>query len=353
MNELEKTFSQEENSIPEITAEAAIVAETAAPVAEVESESVESDDENNQSLRRYFEMTKEELMSAMAEILEQEAANQHKDVNAIKQAFYAIRKAEIEAEAASFIESGDDQATFSSTPDPNEARFKEMLNEFKSKRLNYLEEEEKRRQENLTFKLRIIDELKTLVEDIDNINMHFPKFQQLQQDFKAITDIPAGAVTDTWKNYQLVVEQFYDRLKMNKELRDLDFKKNLEAKRALIDEAKALESLEDVVDAFKKLQQLHDQWREIGPVSKEYREDVWNEFKDASTVINKRHQEFFESRKEAEKANEDAKTALCEEIETINIDELKTFSAWDEATKMEDIGLRITQGEQCFVCKIP
>ena len=174
MNELEKTFSQEENSIPEITAEAAIVAETAAPVAEVESESVESDDENNQSLRRYFEMTKEELMSAMAEILEQEAANQHKDVNAIKQAFYAIRKAEIEAEAASFIESGDDQATFSSTPDPNEARFKEMLNEFKSKRLNYLEEEEKRRQENLTFKLRIIDELKTLVEDIDNINMHFP-----------------------------------------------------------------------------------------------------------------------------------------------------------------------------------
>lgn len=333
MNELEKTFSQEENSIPEITAEAAIVAETAAPVAEVESESVESDDENNQSLRRYFEMTKEELMSAMAEILEQEAANQHKDVNAIKQAFYAIRKAEIEAEAASFIESGDDQATFSSTPDTNEARFKEMLNEFKSKRLNYLEEEEKRRQENLTFKLRIIDELKTLVEDIDNINMHFPKFQQLQQDFKAITDIPAGAVTDTWKNYQLVVEQFYDRLKMNKELRDLDFKKNLEAKRALIDEAKALESLEDVVDAFKKLQQLHDQWREIGPVSKEYREDVWNEFKDASTVINKRHQEFFESRKEAEKANEDAKTALCEEIETINIDELKTFSAWDEATK--------------------
>ena len=157
--------------------------------------------------------------------------------------------------------------------------------------------------------------------------------KQLQQDFKAITDIPAGAVTDTWKNYQLVVEQFYDRLKMNKELRDLDFKKNLEAKRALIDEAKALESLEDVVDAFKKLQQLHDQWREIGPVSKEYREDVWNEFKDASTVINKRHQEFFESRKEAEKANEDAKTALCEEIETINIDELKTFSAWDEATK--------------------
>ena len=120
---------------------------------------------------------------------------------------------------------------------------------------------------------------------------------------------------------------------MNKELRDLDFKKNLEAKRVLVDEAKALAAEEDVVEAFKKLQALHDQWREIGPVAKELREDIWNEFKDASTVINKRHQDFFEARKEAEKANEDAKVALCEEIEAIAVDELKSFAAWDEATK--------------------
>lgn len=332
MNELENGFSQEENLIPEATAKAVVVTEK--EVAEVaENAEVESTEENVADQRRYYTMDKSELMAVMTEILESENADQHKDVNAIKQAFYAIRKAELEAECAAFIEAGNDQSTFSSTPDPDEARFKEMLSQFKDKRQNYLVAEEERRQENLTFKLKIIDQLKNLVEDIDNINMHFPKFQQLQQDFKNITDIPAGAVTDVWKNYQLVVEQFYDRLKMNKELRDLDFKKNLEAKRNLIAEAKALEAEEDVIEAFKKLQLLHEQWREIGPVAKELREDIWNEFKEASTVINKRHQDFFEARKESERINEEAKTALCEDIETINIDELKSFTAWDEATK--------------------
>lgn len=333
MNDLEKMLSPEENTTPEITADAAAIVTENNASDVVVAEDVVAEDDKAQSLRRYFDMDKVQLLEVMTEIVDSDNANQHKEVAAIKQAFNAIRKAEIEAECAAFIENGNEPAAFASTPDPDEARFKELLNQFKEKRSNYLAAEEERRQENLEFKLKIINQLKDLVEDIDNINLHFSKFQQLQQDFKNITDIPAGAVADTWKNYQLVVEQFYDRLKMNKELRDLDFKKNLEAKRALIDEAKSLAELADVVDAFKKLQALHDQWREIGPVAKELREDIWTEFKEASTVVNKRHQEFFESRKETEAANEAAKTKLCEEIEAINLDELKSFGAWDNATK--------------------
>ena len=330
MNELEKKFSLEENSIPETTANAEVVTENV--TAEFDNQS-ETDEEVAQGTRRYFEMEKADLLALLQEIVDSEGVNQHKEVNAIKQAYFAKRKAEIEEECRVFLENAAEGDVFSSTPDPDEARFKELLTVFKDKRTNYLAAEEQRRQDNLAKKLAIIEQLKALVEDIDNINLHFQQFQQLQQDFKAITDIPASAVSDTWKNYQLVVEQFYDRLKMNKELRDLDFKKNLEAKRVLVDEAKALAAEEDVVEAFKKLQALHDQWREIGPVAKELREDIWNEFKDASTVINKRHQDFFEARKEAEKANEDAKVALCEEIEAIAVDELKSFAAWDEATK--------------------
>lgn len=330
MNELEKKFSLEENSIPETAANAEVVTENV--TAEFDNQS-ETDEEVAQGTRRYFEMEKADLLALLQEIVDSEGVNQHKEVNAIKQAYFAKRKAEIEEECRVFLENAAEGDVFSSTPDPDEARFKELLTVFKDKRTNYLAAEEQRRQDNLAKKLAIIEQLKALVEDIDNINLHFQQFQQLQQDFKAITDIPASAVSDTWKNYQLVVEQFYDRLKMNKELRDLDFKKNLEAKRVLVDEAKALAAEEDVVEAFKKLQALHDQWREIGPVAKELREDIWNEFKDASTVINKRHQDFFEARKEAEKANEDAKVALCEEIEAIAVDELKSFASWDEATK--------------------
>lgn len=344
MNELDKTLSQQENAIPEpvvntpeeTTSEMQNIAEN--EVVEVCNEDGEENlfdglNDDKIDLQRYFLMTKEELLETLNSIVENESADQHKEVNAIKQAFYSIRKKELEEEAQTYIAEGNDQAVFSSTPDPCEAQFKELLAKFKEQRTKYLEAEEARRQENLTFKLRIIDQLKELVEDIDNINLHFSKFQQLQQDFKNISDIPAGAVNDTWKMYQLVVEQFYDRLKMNKELRDLDFKKNLIAKRDLIDAAKALENESDIIAAFKKLQVLHEKWRDLGPVAKELREDIWNEFKDASTVINKRHQEFFEGKKEEERVNEEAKTKICEEIEAIDLDSIKSFPAWDEATK--------------------
>lgn len=341
MNELEKALPETESATPETTAENAVVNsetksdetanETIDNVAVEETDEV--DNNNTVDYGRYYGMSKEQLIDCLEKIVEADSTDKHKEVNVIKQAYYAIRKNELETECAEFIAQGNEQQAFVSTPDPTEAQFKELLTAFKDKRTSFLAAEEQRRQENLEFKLKIIEKLKELVDDIDNINLHFPKFQQLQQDFKNITDIPAGAVNDTWKSYQLAVEQFYDRLKMNKELRDLDFKKNLEAKRSLIAEAKSLEQETDVVVAFKRLQALHEEWREIGPVAKELREEIWNEFKEASTIINKRHQDFFENRKAVEKENEDAKIKICEEIEAINLDEIKTFSGWDETTK--------------------
>lgn len=203
----------------------------------------------------------------------------------------------------------------------------------KRKRAAYLAAEEARRQENLNKKQAILDRIREIAEDIDNVNVKFSEFQQLQQDFKAVKDIPATAETEIWKNFQTVVEQYYDHLKMNKELRDLDFKKNLEAKKALVEEARRLEAQSDPVAAFRSLQSLHDEWRNIGPVAKELRESLWEEFKEASTVINRRHQEYFEQRKASELANEEAKTRLCDEIEAIDLATLNSFNAWTAATE--------------------
>ncbi len=297
-----------------------------------ESEDKSADD-TNAAQHKYFEMTKDELISSLQNIIDAKEANRHKEVAMMKQAFYILRNAELEAEATKFAEEAEDGANFVSAPDPCEARFKDLLASFREMRNLFLEEEEKRRLENLAKKNEIIDKLKAIAADIDNINLHITEVRQLQEDFKAIAEIPAGAVNETWKNYQTVVEQIFDCLKMNKELRDLDFKRNLAIKRDLIEQARMLTSEEDVINAFKKLQALHDLWREAGPVAKEHREEIWNEFKELSTVINKRHQDYFEARKEAEQANEAAKTAICEEIEAIDIDAIKTFAAFEETTE--------------------
>lgn len=281
----------------------------------------------------YHSFSKSELVGALRHIIDTNDVMAHKKVASIKQSFYLLRNREIEAEMEEYVDNGNSPDTFTASIDETEVEIKELLAKFREMRSDYLSAEESRRQENLTLKLKIINQLRELAEDIDNINLHFPKFQQLQADFKAITDIPAGDVADTWKNYQLSVEQFYDRLKMNKELRDLDFRKNLEYKRQLIDQAKALETEPDPVAAFRKLQELHEKWRETGPVAKEIREEIWDEFKAASTKVNKRHQDFFEARKAKETANEEAKIKLCEELETIDMDNLNLFKDWDKETK--------------------
>lgn len=321
-----------ENENTEVTA---TTAETLPEVPAVENEAEESDDadaETDTGTRKYFEMDKQQLIDELKEIVDTKGCNRHKEVNAIKQAFFAIRKKEIEDEFRRFTEDKESDAVFASQPDPLENQLKDLLSRFHDMRADFLAKEEQRRMDNLARKNAILDKLKVIAADIDNINLHIPEVRTLQEEFKAITEIPSGAVNDSWKNYQLVIEQIFDCLKMNKELRDLDFKKNLEVKRDLIEQAKALRSEEDVIEAFRKLQALHDIWRATGPVAKEYREDLWNEFKELSTEVNKRHQEFFEARKEAERANEEAKTKICEEIEALDYADLKTFAQWDKAT---------------------
>lgn len=341
MNELEKTVPVDGNAVtqnaPEAPvssapAEATETAPAGTATAETAAASIDEACEDRTEGRRYHEMTKSELVETLAAIVEAKEADRHKETAAIKQAFYAIRNAELEAEAIKFAEEAQPGESFVSSTDPEEVRFKDLLASFREMRNAHLAAEEERRMNNLAKKNEIIDKLKAIAADIDNINLHISDVRQLQEDFKAISDIPAGAVNESWKNYQLVVEQIFDCLKMNKELRDLDFKKNLEIKRDLIEQAKLLTEEADVIEAFKKLQALHDLWREAGPVAKEYREEIWAEFKNLSTVINKRHQDFFEARKQNEQANEVAKTALCEQIEAIRIDELKTFAAFEEAT---------------------
>ncbi|MBD5196798.1 MAG: DUF349 domain-containing protein [Bacteroides sp.] len=308
MNDLEKTTSEEELiiSTPSETEEAPV---------------------------NYHNMSKEELNAAVRTILADNNMEAHRDITAIKQAFFNIRSRESLEEVNAFVEAGNDPKDFSSQVDEQEAEFKKLYAEFKERRAQYLAAEEARRAENLAKKQEILDKIKSIAEDIDNVNVKFAEFQQLQQDFKEIKDVPATAETEIWKNFQAVVEQYYDHLKMNKELRDLDFKKNLEAKKNLVAEAHKLENEADVIAAFRALQGLHDEWRNIGPVAKEIREELWNEFKEASTVINKRHQDYFEQRKAAEQANEEAKTKLCEEIESIDLNELTSFNAWATATE--------------------
>lgn len=292
----------------------------------------EEEDEKVANARRFNAMSKEELRDTLREILDSDNMEAHREVTSIKQAFFNLKNRENLEELNAFVEAGNDPADFSSEPDEVENEIKELYSQFKERRAAYIAADELRRAQNLEKKQEIITRMEEIAGDIDNVNTKFPEFQQLQQDFKAIKDVTLSSETEIWKQFQNVVERFYDNLKINKELRDFDFKRNLEAKRALIEEARRLEELSDPIAAFRALQGLHDQWRAIGPVAKDIREALWDDFKQASTVINKRHQEYFEKRKAAEQANEEAKTKLCEEMEAIDLNEFKTFADWNKAT---------------------
>lgn len=282
--------------------------------------------------RRFHSMTKEELVETLKQVLESDNMEAHKEVAAMKQAFFNIRSRESLDELNAFIEAGNAPDAFAARPDALEGEFKELFAQFKERRQAYLQADEEMRKENLAKKLELLEKMNAIACDIDNVNVKFSEFQQMQQDFRAIKEIPASAETETWKSFQTVCEQYYDHLKMNKELRDLDFKKNLEAKRQLVEQAKSLSEVGDPVHAFRQLQALHEEWRNIGPVAKDVREQIWDEFREASTVVNRRHQEYFEQRKAAEQINEDAKTKLCEEVEAIDHSKCTSFSAWNQAT---------------------
>lgn len=349
MNELDKISpATDDLNRDEVVAVAAIeTTDEAAQEAMAIEETDETPEQVDASVKNYHSMSREEMIEALKEILSSGNLEAHKEVAAIKQAYYSLVNREATARLEAHIEAGNTPETFSAEPDPYEGEIKQLLADFREKRAAYLEEKEEERRKNLEEKTRIIGELKAIVEDIDNINLHFPKFQELQAAFKAVGEVPPASDNDLWKSYNVTVEQFYDRLKMNKELRDLDFKKNLELKQALVEKARQLNDVTDVVEAFKRLQDLHDQWREIGPVAKELRDEIWNNFKEASTIINKRHQDFFQNRKNEEAENETAKIVLCEKVENIDYTPLKTFADWDAKTK-EIIELQKTYKEIGF-----
>ena len=277
--------------------------------------------------------SKSELVDMMREVATRPIEEVKDEVQAIKAAFFALRREEIAKEKEEFLANGNEEADFTAKEDSDENNLKELLNVLKERRTEYNAAQEANREANLEKKRQIIALINEIANDPDNINRQFNRVKQLQQDFKDAGEVPATADTEVWKEFQRATERFYDVLKMNKELRDYDFKKNLELKQQLCEEAEALDEEPDIVTAFRKLQELHNNWREIGPVAKELREELWARFKAASSAINKKYQTFFEDRKSKEKENADAKTALCEKIEQISTDDLKTYAQWDEVTK--------------------
>ena len=280
-------------------------------------------------------LSKEELLAALTELSQKEATDIGRDeVSRLKQQFYAIRKNEIEKEKAEFIANGNEEAAFAAKTDELEEKFKEALNVIKEKKAVLLAAQETERQNNFEQKAKILDEIKTLAADTDNVNRTFNRFKELQQEFKNVGEVPPTVATEQWKQYQDAVEAYYDQLKINKELRDYDFKKNLEIKQLICEEAEKLTEETDIIVAFKRLQDLHEKWREVGPVAKDIREEIWGRFKDASAIINKKYQAYFEERKNREQENENAKTAICERIEALDFESLKSYSAWDEMTKV-------------------
>lgn len=335
-NELEKDVtlnseSVQQDQVTELSEQKPEVA--AAVTEEVVNQVSETQKVSEESLTNYAAMDKKQLVEVLQNLAQQPVNEVKEDVVRVRVAFAAIRKEELAKEKEAFIAKGNEEAAFAPAADELEEQFKSLYAEIKEKRVAYNAAQDALKAENLAKKREIISKINEIAEDADNVNRQYSTVQQLQQDFKAIGEVPSENDTEVWKAYQVAVERFYDLLKMNKELRDYDFKKNLEQKQALCAEAEALDEEADIVDAFKKLQQLHTSWREIGPVSKEIREELWTRFKNASAVINKKYQSFFEERKANEKKNAEGKEALCVKIEAISTDNLKTYAAWDEATK--------------------
>ena len=323
--------SNEQAPVAELSEQKTEVVETATD--ETVNQTLETPEVSEESSTNFAQMDKSQLLEALQQLALRPVQEVKDEVARVRAAFLAIRKEEQAKEKQQFLEKGNEEAAFAPMTDEVEEQFKSVYAEIKEKKAAYNAQQEALKQENLQKKLEIISKITEIAADADNVNRQYNTVKQLQQDFKAIGEVPSENDTEVWKAYQVAVERFYDLLKMNKELRDYDFKKNLEQKQALCAEAEALDEESDIVEAFKKLQALHNTWREIGPVSKEIREELWTRFKNASAVINKKYQAFFEERKLNEKKNADGKEALCVRIEAIGTDDLKTYAAWDEATK--------------------
>ena len=320
---MSETFAEEEAALAADEAGLDIGAETAE---EQEAAPAQSD--------MLAGMGEEELVSFFASKIESEPVQTLRPiVEMVKIAFYKQHRAKVEAERRAFIEAGGDEEAFTPTQNPNEQRFKELFAIYREARDRHIATLEANKEQNLKVKLEIIDELKELINSEENMNTTFARFRELQQRWKDTGLVPQQNVKDLWETYNLHIDNFYNFIKINKELRDLDLKKNYEAKLSLCEQAEALTLDTQIVEAFRKLQKLHDEWRETGPVAIEFKEALWERFKDASSRINKRHQEYFEQLKAEQTKNLALKSELCEKTEALATRPLLSRKEWNKASE--------------------
>lgn len=313
-------------SVAEITEPAEILSENDA--AEVEPAEVK--DEKSQDLNV---LSRVELLNVLKELLSKKIDDIKEEVEHIKQLFYKKLKTEMEEQKKLFVENGGEEADFKPVKDGLDEELKSLINDYKSKKASLSAKIEAEKEQNLLEKQHILERMKTLVESNDDVSSHINEFRELQKKWKSIGLVPQAHVNELWKSYSAFQETFWDLIKINNELREYDFKKNLEVKSALCEVAERLAEEEDVIEAFRQLQKLHEDWHETGPVAREIREELWTRFKTASSAINKRHQGHFDEVRKLEEDNLTAKTALCEKLEAFEYSTLNSYKAWDEATK--------------------
>ena len=296
------------------------------PTAETEQNALQ------QPERKQYQ-NKQEVLERVREIAQSDEAPQKDEVDYLKTVFYKLHTAEREAKLKDYIANGGNPDTYQIVPDETEEAFKAEMSIIKERRQKLFLEQEQEKQDNLQKKLDIIEKIKAMITSPEEANKSYKDFKALQEEWKEIKNVPVEKANELWRNYQLYVEQFYDLLKLNSEAREYDFKKNLEKKTRLCEAAEKLAETPDAISAFHQLQQLHQEYRETGPVAKELREEIWARFKAASTVINKKHQQYFDERKAQEEENLTRKTALCEKIEAVVKEDNKNSNDWDKHTK--------------------
>lgn len=277
--------------------------------------------------------SKKEVLDRIAEIAKSDETPEKDEVDHLKASFYRFHIAERDNKQKEYLEAGGDPEKYQILPDEDEEAYKTNMQVIKEKRAKAFEKAQQEREDNLKHREEIIEKIKNMATSPDEANKSYNEFKALQQEWKAIGAVPPEKSSETWRNYQLYVEQFYDLLNLNREAREYDFKKNLEAKTKLCEEAEKLADEPDVVNAFHQLQDLHEQYREIGPVAKDIREDIWTRFKNASTVINKKHQDHFEKLRANEEENLAKKTALCEKTEAVAKEDNKSAADWEKHSK--------------------
>ena len=344
-NILEQEVKEEaiqETTVPEVeTQEVAPVAEEEAPAAEEVAPAAEevapvAEEEapiaDPELARKVYE-TKKEVLDRIKEIAHGDETPQKEEIDYLKTSFYKLHIAEREANLKAYIDGGGDPDAYQITPDEDEEVFKAEMGIIKEKRAKLFKEQEAEKLVNLEKKLAIIEKIKSMITSPEEANKAYQEFKALQAEWREIKNVPAEKSNELWRNYQLYVEQFYDLLKLNSEAREYDFKKNYGLKTKLCEAAEKLADEPDIISAFHQLQKLHAEYREIGPVAKEQREEIWNRFKAASTVINKRHQQHFEGVRAKEEENLARKTELCEKVEAIAAMENKGSGDWEKHTK--------------------